>query len=694
MLISARSRLSHNDQEAPTGTTKSISISMASDTTLFETSTPIISHSGPPQHARKDKDDLPSPVLKRTGDPDIENNWSAGKRRWPELLPGVRGNINVRDVALGDYIAFGGYSHVYRGVWQRDVEVGIKILSQLDHAAAFASELFTWATIPAHPNILRFYGVCFDACQPFMISPLMRNGSLLEYLHRFKPGPRDKIRLMIEIAKGIRHLHDHKIAHTNLHARLIVIDDQGHAIISSFGFAYDARESCATGALSSFVTDPDKLMEALLVKMHNERKLAYPFVSDIVSFARIAIQIWSGGLTMQRLREEGTAQESLVALLGRCDAGIGRMGVPLPTPEEIINNLHQILADLLATPGQQPLDTPWIQEEHVTFQELIGRGGYGEVFRGMWQGNEVALKRVFRGDMGRDLYTAFASEIEIWSSLKHDNVLPLSGACLTTTFPFIVSPFMKHGTALSYLRTVPTTTYQRIKLMLDVAQGMSYLHGVGIVHADLKASNVLVRDNGSGLVCDFGYAKLESAAAPKGTDPSERVGTPRWMPPERLLEHKSSKEGDVYAMGMTAYEIWTLERPFGDVPDARLWTRIIDGDLRPCLNSMVVEMPERLKELLEECWAPEPEDRPSFKVIEAVLQEILLACPVNVPMPQEPRPTETISAKVSIKRKRRDELTVNAGDLIKVLGRFSGGIEFGTLTTPEKGGYFVRTDLE
>ncbi|KXS09719.1 kinase-like protein [Gonapodya prolifera JEL478] len=380
---------------------------------------------------------------------------------------------------------------------------------------------------------------------------------------------------------------------------------------------------------------------------------------------------------MKRLLDNGTAPDSLVDLIRRCE-DVGRVdGAVPPLFDEIIDGLHRIMADLIATPGQQPIDTPWIQEEHVTFIELIGRGGYGEVYLGTWDGKEVALKKVFRGDMGRDLYTAFAAEIEIWSGLKHENVLRLSGACLTTAFPFIVSPFMKYGTALSYLRSVPTTTYQRIKLMLDIARGMAYLHSVGLVHADLKASNVLVADDGTGLVCDFGYAKLESATRQKGADPSERVGTPRWMPPERLLEHTSNKEGDVYAMGMTAYEIWTLERPFGDVPDARLWSRIIDGDLRPCCDSTSVAMPAQLKSLIERCWAPEPKDRPSFEVVEQELQEILFVCPTDIPMPQEPRAVETITAKVAVKRTKRDELNLNVGDVIKVLGRFAGGLEFG-----------------
>ncbi|KXS09421.1 kinase-like protein [Gonapodya prolifera JEL478] len=629
--------------------------------------------------------------LPRTAE-SVLTGWVAGGKKWPYLFDGVQGNIKHFDVEFGDYIGSGGYSQVFRGVWQRDVEVGIKVLALEDTWAirAFANETLTWSLLPPHPNVIRLYGICFDAFQPYIVSPLMRNGNLREYIARFRPAGRERIRLMLDIAKGIRHLHRNGVIHCNVHQDVVVIDDQGHAQISSFGYTSGTMSRTLTAATAAFVPkDEDKFLEQCL--SYPRQMVLYDSAEgDVVAFSRVCFRIWKEKGTLAMMDEDPQAPRALVELMGRCKNALKTpSGV---TFDGIVEELQGVLASMLSS-THHPIDTPWLHEEDVKLLKLIGKGGYGEVFRGVWLDRTVAVKRVFRGDMGRDLYTAFASEIEIWTRLKHDNVLPLLGACLTTTFPFLVSPFMEYGTAAEYLMTVDTTTYQRVKMLLDIARGMAYLETVGLVHADLKAANVLVGKDGVGVVCDFGYSKLEDAARPRGADPSERVGTPRWMPPERLLEHTSSREGDVYAFAMTAFEIWTLERPFGDVPDARLWNRIIDGDLRPCCDDTVVPMPAPLKELIHECWHFEVEDRPMFADIVKKLEEILAVTPTEMPTLRQPRPIETVVAKEAHKRSRRDELSFNAGDKIKILGRYSGGLLFGTLTAPEKGGFFPRSAL-
>ncbi|KXS10833.1 kinase-like protein [Gonapodya prolifera JEL478] len=620
----------------------------------------------------------------------VLTGWTAGLKKWPYLFDGVVGNIKHFDVEFGEYIGPGGYSQVFRGIWQRDVEVGIKVLALEDSWAigAFANEILTWSLLPPHPNVIRLYGVCFDAWQPYLVSPLMRNGNLREYIQRFKPSPRDKMRLMLDIAKGIRHLHRSGVIHCNIHQDIVVINDLGHAQISSFGYTSGYMSRAWTGVAAAYLTDEDKLLERYL--RHSRQMLLNDSIkSDVFSFATVCFHVWMPEGTIATMQSDDNAPRELVALLTRCN----KVPENVPSFDSIVEELQGILAITFSSTPHS-LDTPWLHEEDVKLLELIGRGGYGEVFRGTWIDETVAVKRVFRGDMGRDLYTAFAAEIEIWTRLKHDNVLPLLGACLTTTFPFLVSPFMEYGTATTYLLAAHTTTYQRIKMLLDIARGMAYLDTIGLVHADLKAANVLVGKDGVGVVCDFGYSKLEDAARPRGADPSERVGTPRWMPPERLLERTSSREGDVYAFAMTAFEIWTLERPFGDVPDARLWNRIIDGDLRPCCDDTAVPIPGPLKALVQRCWQFEVDDRPTFSEIVKRLEEILDDSPTDIPTPREPRPVETVAARSTHKRSRRDELSFNAGDQIKILGRYSGGLLFGTLTAPEKGGFFPRSALE
>jgi abelson tyrosine-protein kinase 1 len=141
----------------------------------------------------------------------------------------------------------------------------------------------------------------------------------------------------------------------------------------------------------------------------------------------------------------------------------------------------------------------------------IGVGAFADVYRGTWRGRTVAIK-VLAQSTPRAL---FVREAAIWKTLQHRHVLPLYGASSAAGDPpwFFVSPYFAHGSLSDYLRRLPRLRDADVlRMMQQVARGMEYLHEKGVLHGDLKASNVLVSDHAHCVISDFGQSELKSEA--------------------------------------------------------------------------------------------------------------------------------------------------------------------------------------
>jgi len=126
-----------------------------------------------------------------------------------------------------------------------------------------------------------------------------------------------------------------------------------------------------------------------------------------------------------------------------------------------------------------------ITKWEVDREERIGIGFFSDVYKGSWKGIAVAIKTLVP-TAPREL---FVREAEVWKSLSHPNVLELFGASSTTAEPpwFFVSPYMKHGSLVKYLKNVEHHSQANpLKMIYEVALGMAYLHERGVLHGDLK----------------------------------------------------------------------------------------------------------------------------------------------------------------------------------------------------------------
>ncbi|GLJ15913.1 hypothetical protein SUGI_0262950 [Cryptomeria japonica] len=214
---------------------------------------------------------------------------------------------------------------------------------------------------------------------------------------------------------------------------------------------------------------------------------------------------------------------------------------------------------------------PEIKEATGNFSKsnLIGEGSFGMVYRGtLVDGRRIAVKR-FK-DLRQRAEEEFSHEVQIISSAKHRNLLPLKGCSvgIIAQVPeqVLVYDFMENGSLADYLfsSTRPCLTWpQRFKILVGIARGLAYLHEdakPAILHRDVKAANVLLDEELSPLVADFGMAKFKTAGKTHYT--TRTVGTMGYVAPEYALYGYLNDKSDVFSFGIIVVELLTGRRAF------------------------------------------------------------------------------------------------------------------------------------
>ncbi len=265
----------------------------------------------------------------------------------------------------------------------------------------------------------------------------------------------------------------------------------------------------------------------------------------------------------------------------------------------------------------------------VQIKEPLGNGAFGNVFKCKFLGVPAAAK-VFKT---RDSNTV-KQEVTILANLQHPNVIQFIGLARNRNQYVLVTELM--GMDLrSYLdqkimkdaETPPLKLLEAIDIMLQVAQGMDYLHERGVMHRDLKSPNVLINvlDYGQSQVsksvraklADFGVSKLKDSS----TFTTPDVGTTLWRAPEVFKKgsgEKYRKSADVYSFAIIFFDVLTGKTPFDGVLRQKLYEHIRSGE-RPALPPTSY-CPEYLSALIQRCWDTRAEARPTFREICQMLE--------------------------------------------------------------------------
>ncbi|KAF7373319.1 Kinase-like protein [Mycena sanguinolenta] len=255
------------------------------------------------------------------------------------------------------------------------------------------------------------------------------------------------------------------------------------------------------------------------------------------------------------------------------------------------------------------------RDEHPSFG-----GGFGDIYRASYGGQRVALKRMrhfLRGSDLRRIRLKFCREALVWKDLHHPNILPFLGID-RDSFPSslcMVSPWMEHGTVINYLKTHGFANVD--KLLYEIAQGLEYLHSHNIVHGDLRGANILIKEDWSACLTDFGLSIFSDATSTMSTN---RGGSLYWMAPELLLPERfglkfaRTPATDVYAFGCVCFELYTQRPPLSGLPEPAACMKVLDGGRAERPLGLPV-MSDTLWQNITEFWAQGPATRPSVQFV-------------------------------------------------------------------------------
>ncbi|TFK39392.1 kinase-like domain-containing protein [Crucibulum laeve] len=269
----------------------------------------------------------------------------------------------------------------------------------------------------------------------------------------------------------------------------------------------------------------------------------------------------------------------------------------------------------------------------------IGGGAFADIYRGLMAGKPVCLKvlRMFSTppQAREKVYKEFSQEILVWRQLMHPNVLPFLGASKDIFRPkyTLILQYMTNGNIMDYLHKYPH--HDRLTSICEIAAGIQYLHGLDppVTHKDIKGTNVLVKDDLSVCIGDFGLASIVETQRLSINSSTQNTGgaggSMCWLAPELMDPSRFPKQslvlgelaGDVYAFACTIYEIYSGKPPLADRPcGAAIMYAVLD-QVRPSLPPEAVHHHWNEEEegdiwpLVKVCWSHDPADRPRMQTI-------------------------------------------------------------------------------
>lgn len=288
-------------------------------------------------------------------------------------------------------------------------------------------------------------------------------------------------------------------------------------------------------------------------------------------------------------------------------------------------------------------------------ESKIGAGSYGVVYRGeLSDGSEVAIKRGGNNKKTENLEekeSAFGSELATLSRLNHKHLVGIVGFCQENDERLLVYEFMRNGSLHDHLHNkdyaeqgdelLLNTWKTRIKIALDAARGIEYLHNYAvppIIHRDIKSSNILLDENFTARVSDFGFSLKRQ---PEIATETAVGGTIGYIDPEYYVSRISTGKSDVYGLGIVLLELLTGKKAvFRDSGGGEPVTvaeyaaaRIGDGELWNVVDKRVraaemeeVEAVELVAYTAMHCVNLEGEERPNISDIVGNLEKALALC--------------------------------------------------------------------
>jgi serine/threonine protein kinase len=243
--------------------------------------------------------------------------------------------------------------------------------------------------------------------------------------------------------------------------------------------------------------------------------------------------------------------------------------------------------------------------------EQIGQGGMATVYKAYQPSiNRYVAIKILPSQYAQDpnFVKRFEQEARAIAALEHPHILPVYDFGTQEGLTYMIMRYIKSGTLSNLMgQALP---YERVVRMIgDVANALDYAHKQGVVHRDIKPTNILIDNNGEALLTDFGIAKLmTSTEATQLTGAGNVLGTPAYMSPEQAKGGRIDGRTDVYALGVVLYELLTGQQPYqAETPVAVVLKHVSEPLTLPRIINP--NIPDPLEQVVVKAMAKAPEQR-------------------------------------------------------------------------------------
>jgi len=293
--------------------------------------------------------------------------------------------------------------------------------------------------------------------------------------------------------------------------------------------------------------------------------------------------------------------------------------------------------------------------------DFLGAGGMGEVYRAVHTkiGRVVAVKVLTSASAGESFGERFLNEARIQASLHHQNVATLYDFLEFNGQPCIVMEYIDGHSLIDRVRERGLLPLQEaLYIFRAVVEAISYVHGQGIIHRDIKSNNIKINAAGEVKLLDFGIAK--SGSTPSLTVAGGLVGTLQYLSPEQIKGGGADARSDIWALGALLYEMLTGQPPFQAATIIELCDRIGKGTYTQA-SSLNQQVTREVEAIIARCLKKRCSDR--YQSAQELLRDLSRIIPSAAP----PSLKETSDRQPLSTLKKRWPLFAGAGTLVAVI---------------------------
>ncbi|KAH1086137.1 hypothetical protein AAZX31_07G091400 [Glycine max] len=568
-----------------------------------------------------------------------------------------------------------GFTTEYYGKFEDGCEITVQRFKEDKRyiLQQFINETVILNYLP-HKNIVSIYGYASHHEESLLVHEYLSNGNLAAHLQSeiaksSKIPWLTRLDIAIDTANALDYLHYHGIIHRNVKSSNILLDANFSAKVANLHLSRKLPDGVPVHAThvttdiigSGGYVDPEymtkgwlsvkndvysfgvvlcELLSSKLAKywvLNEEENLATLLNRKIENQALVELLDPRLGFQSNlKIKSMMTATAELAALCMQCPQDLR------PNMEhvlEILNGIKQGRYETNSIKALKIFHHAELEEATNNFGTFLGKGGYGSVYYGKLQdGREVAVKRFHDENETEKTINQFMKETEILSLLHHQNLVSLYGrtSCHCNKH-MLVYEYISNGTLSKHLHEsscgkLPWQT--RFNIAIETAAALVFLHDSGIIHRDVKGSNILLHKNFNVKVADFGLSRsLPDYVTHVSTIP---VGTRAYIDPDYYDSGRVSDKSDVYSFGVVLFELISSNPPrlmegtdyvsLAQFAKRKILNKELNAVVDPSFlfgsDKNIMEMITAVAELAFQCVQCPKELRPSMKQVLDTLEGI------------------------------------------------------------------------